>query len=459
MEDDMLQRVVAFTIGIILGIIIFRSIASAQEPSAQYLSMGPFVRLKDICRISNVRPNQLTGYGLIIGLNGTGDGKNTFFTAQSIVNMLQHFGVTVDKDKMKVNAIAAVMVTAELPAFSRIGDKIDVTVSALGDTSDLNGGILLQTPLVGADKAIYAVAQGPVSLGGGDAGGKGGKKKAHPTVGRVADGGIVEKEITCPIMVNGKLSLVLKNSDFTTVARIVEAIDAKFSAGCATGIDSSKVDVSVPSEYTNNIVGFISLMENLSITPDVVARVVINERTGTVVMGENLCILPVAVSHKDLYLVVTGEEERREKQEVKAEAPTIIISAPEIGTETMAKALESIKLNPTPEQITTVLDMIKQQQTATASQTGQTPSAGTETTPASSALSETEGSIKGASGTKPGAQATSQSQGRVVVLSTRVKVGDVVKGLSAVGATPQDVIAVLQAIKAAGALQAEIVIM
>lgn len=437
----MLQRVVAFTIGILLGIIIFRSIASAEEAMSESLYMSPSVRLKDICRISDVRPNQLTGYGLIVGLNGTGDGKNTFFTAQSIVNMLQHFGVTVDKDKMKVNAIAAVMVTAELPAFSRIGDKIDVTVSVLGDASDLGGGVLLQTPLFGADKGVYAVAQGAVSLGG-DAGGKGGKKKAPPTVGRVVDGGIVEKEITCPITVNGKLSLVLKHPDFTTVTRMVEAIDSKFSAGCAMGIDPSKVDVSVPSEYTNNIVGFISLLENLSITPDIVARVVINERTGTVVMGENLCILPVAVSHKDLYLVVTGEGE---KQGVKAETPTIIVSAPSIATETMTRALESIKINPTPEQITTVLDIIKQQQ-ATNIQTQQPSSNGTETP---SAPSET----------KTKAQAASQSQGRVVILATRVKVGDVVKGLSAVGVTPQDIIAVLQAIKAAGALQAEIVVM
>jgi len=348
--------------------------------------------------------------------------------------MLQHFGVTVDKDKMKVNAIAAVMVTAELPAFSRAGDKIDVTVSALGDASDLNGGVLLQTPLSGADKVIYAVAQGPVSLGGGDAGGKAGKKKAHPTVGRVTDGGIVEKEITCPITINGKLSLVLKNSDFTTVSRIVEAIDAKFGAGCAMGIDASKIDTAVPSEYTNNIIGFISILENLSVTPDVVARVVINERTGTVVMGENLCILPVAVSHKDLYLVITGEGE---KQGAKTVSPTIIVSAPEIGTETMFKALEAIKINPTPEQIAIVLDMIKQQQTAAASQ---------ETQPSSVE-------------TKPVANTSAQYQGRVAVLSTRVKVDDIVKGLSAVGATPQDVIAVLQAIKAAGALQAEIVIM
>ncbi|MDI6780601.1 MAG: flagellar basal body P-ring protein FlgI [bacterium] len=456
----MIQRVVAFTIGIILGIILFRSIASAEEPSIESFSMSPSVRLKDLCRISDVRPNQLTGYGLIIGLNKTGDGKNTFFTAQSIVNMLQHFGVTVDKDKMKVNAIAAVMVTAELPAFSRIGDRIDVTVSALGDASDLSGGVLLQTPLSGADKVIYAVAQGPVSMGGGDAGGKGGKKKAHPTVGRVIEGGIVEKEITCPIIINGKLPIVLKHSDFTTVARMVEAIDANFGAGCATGIDSSKIDVSVPSEYTNNVVGFISLLESLSITPDVVARVVINERTGTVVIGENLCILPVAVSHKDLYLVVSGEEE---EQVVKTEAPTIIVSAPEIGTETMAKALGSIKITPTPEQIAMVLDVIKQQQAAAASQTEQSQTTGTETTPASAPSAETEGSIAGGSSkgvleAKP-VQAASQSHGRVVVLATRVKVGDVVKGLSAVGATPQDVIAVLQAIKAAGALQAEIVVM
>ncbi len=456
----MLQRVVAFTIGIILGIIIFRSIAFAEETSIESLSMSPSVRLKDICRISDVRPNQLTGYGLIIGLNGTGDGKNTFFTAQSIVNMLQHFGVTVDKDKMKVNAIAAVMVTTELPAFSRIGDRIDVTVSALGDTSDLNGGVLLQTPLSGADRVIYAVAQGPVSLGGGDAGGKGGKKKAHPTVGRVIEGGIVEKEITCPITVNGKLPLVLKNADFTTVARMVEAIDAKFGAESAIGIDSSKVEVSVPAGYTNNIVGFISLLEGLSITPDVVARVVINERTGTVVMGENLCILPVAVSHKDLYLVVSGEEAEKTG---KAETPTIIVSAPEIGTETMAKALESIKISPTPEQIAMVLDTLKQQQATAASQAEQPPSSGTETMPASAAPStgmDGSAAVEAKAGqTGQVGQKTSQSQGRVVILSTKVKVGDVVKGLSAVGATPQDVIAVLQAIRAAGALQAEIVVM
>ncbi|MFH1896824.1 MAG: flagellar basal body P-ring protein FlgI [Candidatus Desantisbacteria bacterium] len=427
----MIQRVIAFTIGIILGIILFQSIAHAEDTLVDPLSMGPSVRLKDVCRISDVRPNQLVGYGLIVGLNGTGDGKNTFFTAQSIVNMLQHFGVTVDKDKMKVNAIAAVMVTMELPAFSRAGDKIDVIVSTLGDASDLSNGILLQTPLVGADKVIYAVAQGPVSLGGGDAGGKSGKKKAHPTVGRVPDGGIVEKEITCPIAVDGKLSLVLKNSDFTTASRMVKAIDDGFGAGTAIAINAASIDVTIPSEYTDNIVGFISTLENLTVTPDVVARVVINERTGTVVMGENLCILPVAVSHKDLYLVVTGEGGEQGKA---AGAQTIIVPAPEIGTETMSKALRAINIKPTTEQIATVLNMIKQEQP---------------TTP-----------VTGAAETKPEAQATTGSQGgKVVILPTRVKVGDVVKGLSSVGATPQDVIAVLQAIKAAGALQAEIIIM
>jgi len=434
MEKDMI-RVIAFISGIILGIILFQSIAHAEDTLVDPLSMGPSVRLKDVCRISDVRPNQLVGYGLIVGLSGTGDGKNTFFTAQSIVNMLQHFGVTVDKDKMKVNAIAAVMVTMELPAFSRAGDKIDVIVSTLGDASDLSNGILLQTPLVGANKVTYAVAQGPVSLGGGDAG-KTGKKKAHPTVGRVPDGGIVEKEITCPIAVDGKLSLVLKNSDFTTASRMVKAIDDGFGAGTAIAINAASIDVTIPSEYTDNIVGFISTLENLTVTPDVVARVVINERTGTVVMGENLYILPVAVSHKDLYLVVTGEGE---KQEGKGAAPTIIVSAPEISTETMSNALGAINIKPTTEQITTVLDIIKQQST-------ESP-----TTP------ETGG--KNTAETKPEAQTTTQSQGKVVILSTRVKVGDVVKGLSSVGATPQDVIAVLQAIKAAGALQAEIVIM
>lgn len=428
----MIPKVVAFTIGIILGIILFRSIAYAEDTLVEPLYSGPSVRLKDVCRISDVRPNQLVGYGLIVGLNGTGDGKNTFFTAQSIVNMLQHFGVAVDKDKMKVNAIAAVMVTMELPAFSRIGDKIDVTVSTLGDASDLSNGILLQTPLIGADNVIYAVAQGPVSLGGGDAGKAGaGKKKAHPTVGKVPDGGIVEKDVSCPIAVDGKLSLVLKNSDFTTASRMVKVIDAEFGAGTAIAINAASIDVIISSEYADNIVGFISTLENLTVTPDIVARVVINERTGTVVMGENLCILPVAVSHKDLYLIVTEEGGNKE------EKPTIIVSAPEIGTETMSKALESINIKPTTAQMATVLNTIKQQKT--------------ETTPESS-----EAANKGAAETKSGAQ---ESQGKVIVLSTRVKVGDVVKGLSAVGATPQDVIAILQAIKAAGALQAEIVIM
>ncbi|MBI4753476.1 flagellar basal body P-ring protein FlgI, partial [Candidatus Desantisbacteria bacterium] len=228
--------------------------------------------------------------------------------------------------------------------------------------------------------------------------------------------------------------------DFTTASRMVKAIDDGFGAGTAIAVNAASIVVTIPSEYTDNIVGFISTLENLTITPDVVARVVINERTGTVVMGENLCILPVAVSHKDLYLVVTGEDG---KQEDKGAAPTIIVSAPEIGTETMSKALGAININPTQEQIATVLDMIKQQSTSAGAESPTTPEAGG----------------KGAAETKPGAQAAAGSQGKVVILSTRVKVGDVVKGLSSVGATPQDVIAVLQAIKAAGALQAEIIIM
>jgi flagellar P-ring protein precursor FlgI len=322
----------------------------------------PSVRLRDVVDVQGQRPNHLIGYGLIVGLDGTGDSKGTFFTAQSIVNLLAHFGVAVEKDKMKVKNVAAVLVTAEIPSFARVGTKVDVTCSSIGDSKDLQGGILLQTPLLGADGLVYVTAQGPISLGGPISTGV---KMAHPTVARITGGGVIEREVVSELS-NDAISLCLKEPSFSAANNIAQAINTYFEKDIAKPLDPSIVQIKIPNGFKDNPVSFLSAIESIYILPEQKAKVVINERTGTIVMGENIKVSACAISHGNLSISVAEE---------------------------------------------------------------------------------------GAAGKKI------MKEERVLLMKEGVSVKDIVASLNAVGATPADVIAILSAMKEAGALYAEIVVM
>jgi flagellar P-ring protein precursor FlgI len=348
-----------------------------------FVQTSQAVRIKDIATIKGVRANQLVGYGLIVGLDGTGDGDDAVFTIQSLVAMLERMGVTVDSEDVKVDNVAAVMVTAELPPFARAGSRIDVLVSSIGDAENLQGGTLLFTPLKGADGQVYVVAQGPVSTGGFEAGGAagGGVKKNFPTVGRLVGGGMVEKELSADFNNKESLTLTLHQPDFTTATRVAQAINMSLYEEVAQTQDAATVAVEVPEKYLGRTVQLMTMIEALGVTPDTVSKVVINERTGTVIMGENVRISTVAIAHGNLNIQI------KENQDVSQPLPFS-------------------------EGRTTV-------------------------TPDSEVLVE--------EGNPP-----------LFLVESGVSIGDVVKGLNALGVTPRDLIAIFQALKAAGALQAEL---
>jgi len=264
------------------------------------------VRIKDVSDIKGVRENQLVGYGLVVGLDGTGDSKKAQFTILSMASMLEKMGVTIDPKYIKnVDNVAAVMITADLPAFARTGSRIDVLVSSMGDAENLQGGTLLITPLRAADGNIYAVAQGPISTGGFSAGGAGGKvQKNFPTVGRVVGGALIEREVTSNFNQKETITLTLHSPDFTTASRMAEAINAALNSHFAQAPDPGTIHVKVPEKYMGNIVQLVTLIEGLGVTPDVVAKVVINERTGTVVMGSGVRISTIAIAHGNLSIQI-----------------------------------------------------------------------------------------------------------------------------------------------------------
>lgn len=257
-------------------------------------------RIKDIAYVSGVRPNVLIGYGLVVGLKRTGDKVQTIFTPQTLANMLEKMGVIVDPTLTKVNNVAAVMVTAELPPFARVGNRIDVTVSSMGDASSLEGGVLVMTPLRGGDNQTYAVAQGAVTVGGFAASGQAGSvQKNHPTVGRIANGAIVEQEIEYDALKGESVVISLKRSDFTNARKVAERINNVFE-GCAAAQDGGTISLSVPWELRENQVKFLSIIENLDIKPDNQAKIVVDEKTGTIVIGEDVRIATVGISHGNI---------------------------------------------------------------------------------------------------------------------------------------------------------------
>lgn len=344
----------------------------------------PAIRIKDIATFRGVRSNQLVGYGLVVGLNGTGDSDDAIFTLQSMSSMLERMGVTVNPDDIKVKNVAAVMVTTELPPFARLGNRLDTLVNSIGDAKNLQGGTLLFTPLKGADGQVYAVAQGPISTGGFEAGGASGSKvqKNFPTVGRVVQGALVEREIPFNLNQKDTLTLALNKPDFTTATRVAQAINAGLPGSGARTQDSGTIHVAVPPDYANQIVQLIAAIEGLNVSPDTVSRVVINERTGTVIMGENVRISTVAIAHGNLSIQI---------QETKNVSQPLPFA----------------------------------------------PGGRTTVTPESDLLVQ--------EGRKP-----------LYLMESGVSIGDVVRALNALGVSPRDLISILQALKAAGALQAEL---
>ena len=237
-------------------------------------------RVKDIANVGGVRDNQLMGYGLVIGLNGTGDKKGTEFTIRSVTSMLTKMGIAMDPSTVIVKNVAAVMVTAKLPPFVKKGSRIDVIVSSIGDSSSLQGGTLLFTPLKGANQMVYAVAQGPVSLGGYTGGGGGDSvQKNHSTVGRIADGAIIEKEVEMDLNNRKELTITLRNNDFSTAVRLADIVNNNLKQGIAHPQDARSVIISIPPEYENKAVELIAAVENLDVRVDAPARIILNERT------------------------------------------------------------------------------------------------------------------------------------------------------------------------------------
>ena len=341
-------------------------------------------RIKEIVSLEGVRDNQLVGYGLIVGLNGTGDKRQTVFSAQALTNILQRMGVTVNPTAILVRNMAAVMVTATLPPFAQTGTKIDVTVAAIGDASNLQGGLLLLTPLKAADTQVYAVAQGSV-LTGGFAAGRGGASTTvnHPTAGRIPDGAIVEKSPPS-IAPTSSLRLQLNQVDFTTAARVTQAVNSHFATGggqIAHAESAGLIAVELPNSYANRSVEFIAELEALTVESDRRQKVVINEKTGTIVLGKEIRLSPVAILHGALSIEI------RTVLEVSQPPPLAQ------GTTTV-----------TPQ--TTV--------------------------------------------------AAKEEKAKNLVLQKGATIEDLVKALQAIGSAPRDIIAILQSMRTAGALDAEI---
>lgn len=262
-------------------------------------------RIKDLATVSGMRKNQLVGYGLVVGLSGTGDQRGSDFTVQSIYNMLDKMGVRVDKATLKPKNVAAVMVTAQMPVSSKAGSRLDVTVSSIGDSTSLLGGVLLVTPLKGIDGNIYAIAQGSVLVGGVSAQGAGASvSKNITTVGMVPGGGNIERSVPFAFNDQPDLTLSLRNPDFSTATRLAKRVNESLGQAMATAIDAGTIRLAVPPENQGNLAMLMASIENLDVTPDHRARVVVDEKTGTVVLGQNVQISPVAVTHGNLQIQV-----------------------------------------------------------------------------------------------------------------------------------------------------------
>src|SRR5437868_545571 len=347
---------------------------------------GATSRIKDLANIEGVRQNQLIGYGLVVGLNGTGDTLNNIpFTKQSLQAMLERMGVNIRGATIRTGNVAAVMVTGNLPAFGTQGTRMDVTVSALGDAKNLQGGTLLVTPLLGADGNVYAVAQGSLAISGFQAEGEAAKiTRGVPTVGRIANGAIIEREIEFALNRLPNVRLALRNADFTTAKRIAAAVNDFLGVKTAEPIDPSTVQLAIPAEFKGNVVAFLTEIEQLQVEPDLAAKIVIDERSGIIVMGRDVRVATVAVAQGNLTVTIT-------------ESP------------------QASQPNPLSRGRTVV-------------------------TPRSSVSVSEDGK-------------------KFAVVKDGVSLQQLVDGLNGLGIGPRDLIGILQAIKAAGAIQADIEVM
>ncbi|MDR2337319.1 MAG: flagellar basal body P-ring protein FlgI [Deltaproteobacteria bacterium] len=354
----------------------------------QVLNTAQAIRLKDIADVEGVRGNDLIGYGLVIGLKGTGDKGGMAFTNQSMANMLERMGIRVNSKDLKLQNVAAVMVTAKLPAFARPGMNIDVNISSIGDAQTLQGGVLTLTALKGPDGQVYAVAQGPLAVGGfsmdtptGDT-----IMKNHPTVGFISKGATVEKAVPFDLFASGQVRIMLKHPDFVTAIRIQDAINANLGKKIAKAMDN--VSVVIPLEMLNvsEPVKFISAISQVEVIPDTEARVVINEKTGTIIMGENVRISTVAIAHGNLNINVQKEVDVVQPAPF-SDGETVVVENQRVSAEEEAGQLMLMKMNKS------------------------------------------------------------------------VQLADVVKALNALGATPRDLMAILEALKKSGAMHAELVVM
>ncbi len=344
----------------------------------------PLVSISSITRIKGIRDNQLLGYGIIIGLSGTGDSSRSKATVQSVATMLNKFGIKVDVDQVRSGNIAAVMVTANLPPFAHKGDRIDVTVSSLGDADSLQGGTLLMTPLKAANGTVYAVAQGPTSIGGFNVSSGGNKvRKNHPTVGRIPNGALVEKEVKIDLN-NEYLNFLLANPDFETAHRITEVINKELEfGGIAQAIDAGNVRVEVPDIYQWRIVDFVAMVNSLTVRSNVKARVVIDEKTGTIVFSHNVRISTVAVAHGNLTVTINTTE---------------TVSQPPSFSEGTTQKITNQEVK------------------------------------------------------------VESEEGNIVVVNQKNTIQDLVTALNIIGASPRDIVSIIQKIDAAGALHAELVL-
>jgi flagellar P-ring protein FlgI len=265
------------------------------------------IRIKDIAHVHGIHGQQIIGYGLVVGLNGTGDTQRSTFTLQSVASMLKRFGINVSQNDLRLRNVAAVMVTASVPGFTKEGGEVDVIVSSLGDATSLQGGTLLLTPLSGIDGVVYAMAQGPLSVGGMSVRANGNEiRRNHTAAGRIPGGGVIEKTPDVSIARDSTISVVLMEPDFTTASRVADAINTKLGDRSARADDGASVSIRVPDSVriARRLVDFIASIEALEVNPDVVAKVVINERTGTIVVGGTVSIMSVAISHGGLNIEI-----------------------------------------------------------------------------------------------------------------------------------------------------------
>lgn len=317
-------------------------------------------RVKDLTLVEGGRENQIVGYGIVVGLAGDGD-SNAAATLRSVANILQRYGVLVNATDIKAKNAAAVMVTADIGAFLKPGSRIDVNVASMGDAKSLQGGVLLQTPLLGGDGRVYAVAQGAVAVGGfvGGAGGAGGAtvQKNHPTVGVISNGGIVEREIVATFVRDNQLRLLLHNPDFTSAARMAEAINAKWPASAAA-VDAATVAVTLPTAYAGQDVAFIADLGGIDVVPDTMARVVINERTGTIVATSTVRLSQVAIALGSLTITVSSNLGVSQPNAFNNTGQTVVVPATNTNVDEVRGGFTVLNEPPTIERLAAALNAL-----------------------------------------------------------------------------------------------------